>query len=358
VSREEVARSRSVIGVCTGALLALFSSAAVHAQVVAPSSERVVRVLAPNDNNLQWLNFWVAEGAGYFADEGLQLAVTPGGTGDEEGGRRVTQALIDGSADVAIQPRPLFLLAVGERQPVVAFANLLRNDPINLVVNGDIAAARGLSAQSPLADRLGGLRGLKIGVAPGPISRLRVLAAVAGLDPNTDITIMTVPGQVQNQFFGERTVDALYAHTPYLETALTQQNAVLIVNQSAGEIPALAERQIHMLVTTRQFRDAQPDVLLRMTRAIHRAQRLIHADRQATLGAIRASSVRLRAPDALELIVELYEPAVPLTPAVSIEGALAELAFFPGRRVPPDLSGVDMTPYVDNSFAGQLQAEP
>jgi ABC-type nitrate/sulfonate/bicarbonate transport system substrate-binding protein len=159
---------------------------------------------------------------------------------------------------------------------------------------------------------------------------------------------------VQNQFFGERMVDALYAHTPYLETALTQQGAVLVLNQSNGEIPELAHRQIHMLVTTRQFRDAHPDVLLSMTRAIYRAQRLIHADRQATLAAIRASGVRLRAPDALELIVGLYEPAVPLTPAVSTEGALAELKFFPGRRVPPDLSGVDMTPYVDNTFAAQL----
>lgn len=350
-------RKLSIIGSFTGALLAL-SSGSLHAQAVAPRSERVVHVFAPNDNNLQWLNFWVAKGAHYFADEGLDVQVMAGGTGDEEGGRRVTEALIDGSADVAVQPRPLFLLAVGEQHPVVAFANLLTNDPINLVVNGDIAAARGLTAQSPLANRLKGMRGLKIGVAPGPITRLRVLAAAAGLDPATDITIMTVPGPVQNQFFGEHRVDALYAHTPYVETALTEQGAVLIVNQSKGEIPELAHRQIHMLVTTRQFRDANPDVLLRMTRAIYRAQRLIHTDRQATLASIRASGVRLRAPDALELIVELYEPAVPLTPAVSTEGALAELKFFPGRRVPPDLSGVDMTPYVDNTFAAKAQAGP
>jgi NitT/TauT family transport system substrate-binding protein len=350
-------RNRSLVGACVGALCVSLWPTLGSAQV-APSSELAVRVLVPNDNNLQWLNFWVAQGAGYFADEGLDVQVTSGGTGDEEGGRRVTQALIDGSADVVIQPRPLFLLAVGEQQPVVAFANLLRNDPINLVVHRDIAEARGLSAESTLADRLAGLRGLKVGVAPGPVSRLRVLAAVAGLDPDTDIEIVTVPGEAQNETFAQRSVDALYAHTPYLETALTEQDAVLIVNQSAGEIPALADRQIHMLVTTRPFRDASRDVLLRMTRAVYRAQQLIHADRQATLDAIRASSVRLRAPSALELIIELYAPAVPETPAVSVEGALAELAFFPGRRAPPDLSGVDMTLYVDNSFAARVQAEP
>jgi NitT/TauT family transport system substrate-binding protein len=250
----------------------------------------------------------------------------------------------------------LFLLAVGEQLPVVAFANLLRNDPINLVVHGDLAEARGLSAESPLADRLEALRGLKIGVAPGPVPRLRVLAAAAGLNPDTDIDIMIVPGEMQNEAFGNRSVDALYAHTPYLETAVWGQDAVLLVHQSGGEIPALANRQIHMLVTSWHFRDANPEVLLRMTRAIYRAQRLIHVDRLATLAAIRASSVRLRAPEALALIVELYEPAVPLTPAVSADGALQELAFFPGRRAPPDLSGVDMTLYVDNRFAAQMQA--
>jgi ABC-type nitrate/sulfonate/bicarbonate transport system substrate-binding protein len=129
---------------------------------------------------------------------------------------------------------------------------------------------------------------------------------------------------------------------------------VLLVNQSDGEIPALADRQIHMLVTTRQFRDENPGVLVRMTRAVYRAQHLIHVDRLATLAAIRASGVRLRAPTALELIVELYTPAVPDTPAVSVEGALAELKFFPGRRAPPDLRGVDMSIYVDNRFAAQV----
>jgi ABC-type nitrate/sulfonate/bicarbonate transport system substrate-binding protein len=351
-------RNRSIVGAIVGALFACLGPTSGHAQEGAPSPELVVRVLVPNDNNLQWLNFWVAQGAGYFADEGLQVQVMSGGTGDEEGGRRVTQALIDGSADVVIQPRPLFLLAVGEQLPVAAFANLLRNDPINLVVHRDIADARGVSPESPLADRLEGLRGLKIGVAPGPVSRLRALAAAAGLNADTDIELVIVPGEMQNEAFGNRSIDALYAHTPYLETALTEQDAALIVNQSAGEIPALADRQILMLVTTRQFRDANLEVLLRMTRAIYRAQRLIHMDRLATLAAIRASGVRLRAPAALALIVEIYSPAVPEAPTVSTEGALAELALFPGRRAPPDLSGIDMSLYVDDRFAAQVLTEP
>ena len=54
-------RNLLIIGLCAGALFA-FSSGSLHAQAVAPSSERAVRVLAPNDNNLQGLAFWVAKG--------------------------------------------------------------------------------------------------------------------------------------------------------------------------------------------------------------------------------------------------------------------------------------------------------
>ena len=34
-----------------------------------------VRVLIPNDHNLQWMNFWIAQGAGFFEDEGLDITV-------------------------------------------------------------------------------------------------------------------------------------------------------------------------------------------------------------------------------------------------------------------------------------------
>jgi NitT/TauT family transport system substrate-binding protein len=240
---------------------------------------------------------------------------------------------------------------VGQGRPVLAFANLLRNDPINLVVRKEIAAERGLALSMPLEDRLNALRGLRIGVAPGPMSRLRVLLATAGLDAASDIDMVIVPGEEQNLFFEERRVDALYAHTPFLEKSLVDQGGVMIVRQSAGEVQELANRQIHMLVTTQEYAGTHPEVLTRMATAVYRAQQLIHADRQAAVQAIRRSGVQLQDPDTLETLVEIYEPAIPLTPEVSTEGALRELALFPSRRSMPDLSGIDMTAFVDNRFA-------
>lgn len=305
-----------------------------------------VRVFLSEPDNLQWLNFWVAQGTGFFSDEGLDVSlVFP----QRHGGG--SQYLVHGKADVALMSRPKYLNAIGRGQPVVVFANLFRNDPINLVVQGDLAKERQISIGEPLADRMEKLRGLKVGVAPGPPSRLRVLLVSVGMNPETDIETVIVPGPEQNRAFGERRVDALYAHTPYLETALVDQGAVLVVNQSAGEVRALSGRQIHALVTTRDYAKKHPEVLVRMARAVYRAQQLIHSDPEAAAGAVLESGVKLDAPEGLPTIVGLYAPAVPDTPEVSAELAFRELELFPEHKAAPDLTLDEIAAHVDNRYA-------
>ena len=310
-----------------------------------------IRVAFPVADNLQWMNFYVAQGAGFFEDEGLDIRVVvppdPFVT---------TRLMVMGQAEVAVLPRPLYLEAIGRGEPVVAFANLLASDPINLVVQKELAEEHGLSMDMPLAERLNALKGLKVGVAPGPPVRLRTLFESVGLDADRDIEIVILDGNEQNPAFGEGRIDALFAHTPYLETALVDQGAVMLVNQSAGEVLELTNRQIHILATSRDFANAHPETLMAMTRAIYRAQQLIHTDLRTTAQAIRASDVKLQAPKGLETIIAIYEPAIPQTPEVSVESAVRELGFFPAHRTPPDLSGVDMTQHIDNRFAQQAVA--
>ena len=203
----------------------------------------------------------------------------------------------------------------------------------------------------PLAERLNAMQGLKVGTAIGATNLLRILFESVGLDADSDIEIVIVPGEGQDEAFANGTVDALNAHTPHLERALVEQGAVMIVNQSSGEVPELVWGQIHSLVTTRDYAGANPEILVALARAVFRAQQLIHTDLQATADAIRASKVRLLEPQGLETIIKIYEPAIPQTPEVSVEGVLRLLKRFPAHQTPPDLSGVDLTSHVDNRFA-------
>ncbi len=293
------------------------------------------------------MNFYVAQGAGFFEDEGLDIQIVVPPVPDQAG-----RFMVMGRADVAVLPRPMVLESIGQGEPVVIFANLFSNDPINLVVQEEVAETRGISANMPLAERLNAMRGLRVGVAEGPPTRLRVLFDSVGLDADSDIEMVILLGEEQNPAFADGSIDALYAHTPYLERSLLKQGAVMIVNQSAGDLPVVTNRQIHTLVTTREFAASNPQVLLALTKAVYRAQQLIHTDLQATADAIRSSEVELQEPEGLDIIIAIHEPAIPQTPEVSVDGVLRELgSFFPAHRTPPDLSGIDVTNHVDNQFA-------
>jgi ABC-type nitrate/sulfonate/bicarbonate transport system substrate-binding protein len=44
-----------------------------------------IRVTIPNNHNLQWMNFGVAQGAGYFAGEGIAVETTARTAGEQSG---------------------------------------------------------------------------------------------------------------------------------------------------------------------------------------------------------------------------------------------------------------------------------
>ena len=58
---------------------------------------------------------------------------------------------------------------------------------------------------------------------------MRVLLEAAGMDVEDDIKVV-VSNSDQHRAFGEKEVDALYSHTPFLETALLNQGGILLVN--------------------------------------------------------------------------------------------------------------------------------
>jgi ABC-type nitrate/sulfonate/bicarbonate transport system substrate-binding protein len=249
------------------------------------------------------------------------------------------------------------LQLIADQFPIELVANLLQNDPINLVVRRSVFDKRKMSAAAPLRERLEGLKGLRVGVAPGPPTRLRALFASVGLDADATVQLVIRHGKDQNESFGNFECDALYAHTPYVEEALDDQEAVVLVNQSAGEAPPLAMRQIHALAVRRDFLGAHEPVVVGMVRAIARAEKRVHEDRAGAEDAV------MRALPSLErrhvhTIVGLYQPAVPDTPRVSVEGLAPALALFPASRKAPSLAGVPLAAFVVPEIVDEAAGVP
>jgi NitT/TauT family transport system substrate-binding protein len=327
---------------------------AAPAALAAPAAPAptTVRVLVPDGDNLQYLAFWIAKGAGYFRDEGVAIELDV-----PDSPQLAKPRFLARSSDVAVLSPPVYLELIADRTPFVLLCNLLQNDAIDLVVRRSVFEERHMSASAPIGERLAKLRGMKIGIAPNPPRRLRALFAAYGMDADTDVQMVILHGKEQNAAFAAKTVDALYAHTPYLETALVEQDAVMLVNQSAGEVPSLANRQIHALVAMRAWVDAHGSVAAAMARAIARAMRTLHA---SEVDAVAALHAELPAMDARRIaaVVHLYEPAVPLTPEISAGAIAPTLALFPATRSPPDLAGIDLASFVAPSFAAAASRVP
>src|SRR5262249_19300737 len=316
-------------------LIRAFAVAAVTCAHAVPAIAAPVRIGVPERDNIQFLTLWVALGAGYLESEGLDVQLVVADVPNQSG-----QLLLQHKADVALLQPPVYLGLISQQRPIVLFANLLANDPINLIVRPDVAAKVSLKTNAPLGQRLRSLKGLRIGVANEPPRRLRVLLAQAGMDADRDIQMTIVPADEQIDAFRNGVVDALYTHTPFLEEALVNLGAVLTVNQSAGEVPELANGEIHSLAATREYADAHPDVLLAVTRAIARAQDLLHHDAEAAGRALVKAGIPVPTPRHLSTIVDLYRVAVPSTPKVSAAAVERDATLYPARPSTPDFTQI------------------
>lgn len=339
---------------CARALTTFVVVVASTLAILAPTASAGERltVLVPKDGNLQYMSFWVAQAGGYFAREGIDVElVFPSAPQQAEG------MFESGKTEAAVLAPPMYLRFIGAKAPIVLVANLLRNDPIDLIVRRSILDERKLTASMPLKERLAGLRGLRIGVAPHPPTRLRALFASEGLDVDKDLELVILHGREQNAAFSEGKVDALYAHTPYLEKALVQDGASMLVEQTRGEFATLSNRQIHCLTFRRSVADARPSLVLAAARAIGAAEKSIHASQKDTVDLL-ARTFPARDRRELETIVRLYEPAIPDSPEVHVEDLAPALALFPDGLPKPDLSKMDLSPYVAKGIAAELAKPP
>ena len=327
-------------------MIALVACAALHADAHAQTPRTPVRIEVPNAHNLQFFTLWVALGAGFFQAEGLEPKVLI-----DPSPRSAGSMLLRGEADVRVFHPAMFLGMMAEEKPFRLYASLLANEPINLVVRKDIAETRQLRPSAPLRERLEAIRGLRVGVAGEPPPRLRTLFASAGLDAARDVELVIVRGPNQVQALADRRVDALFSHTPYLETALVKHGAVLLVETSSGEVPGLADGQIHALATTPAVAQDKRDLVLAVTRAIHRAQRLIHSDLKATVDALVASGAAGPERALTEAIAAVYGPAVPQTPEVSVSGIERAAMLYPAHPRAPDFSRIRASDFVAPEFA-------
>lgn len=245
------------------ALLGLFAAAGASGRAAQALEKPKVQIAVGGKVGFFYLPISVAEGLGYFKDEGLQVEFS-----DFAGGSRALQALVGGSADITSGAYEHTIQMRAKKIALKAFVLQGAYSDVALgIVKGRI----------PNYKSAADLKGKKVGVtAPGSATHFFVMHQLiqAGLKPDAAqaIGIGQAAGAVASVRHGE--IDAISNVDPVL-TELELSGAVEIVADArtpggsqkiyGGAFPA------GCLYTTEKFLQANPKTVQALANAIVRA---------------------------------------------------------------------------------------
>jgi NitT/TauT family transport system substrate-binding protein len=269
---------------------------------------------------LSFANLTVALGKGFFEQEGVSVEViTTAGGGSE------IQAVLGRNAELAVPAGTELLKTHTAGAPLLGVMNMFDRLIINILVSKQVATRAGITATTPLDQKIKVLKGLNIGITrPGALTDLlvRYYLLRAGLNPERDAQIVAVGSPTANlAALQQGKVDAMTGAPPNSNHAVVRGFGVMLVDQLAGEDPDFAEFLMQVLVARPDWARENGDTLRRVVRAISRGSQWI---RESTPEQVR----EVLAPEFPGLDREVILAAIKaLQPGFVIGGAFTEKSF-------------------------------
>lgn len=292
-------------------LLALGLLAALASAPAPPAEGAQLRLLKITQavDALQFMVMYVARANGYFADEGFDPEVTITAGGGPE-----VQALIAKEVDFSATGAPINFFSAERGKPVVAVHSLLSRSILNVVLRRDVARARGITAESPMEARLAALKGLTVGVTrPGSLGHMvgTYFVRRAGLRPQEDTKLLAIGGgDALMASLASGKIDAFVFSSPIPEMSVKRGDAIMLINNAAGEYAPLREYAQNYLCVRPEFVRESPEAIRQVVRALTRANRWIHEAPPAQIAAAVRRFFPAIAPEVLETTVGVVRNAV------------------------------------------------
>ncbi len=204
------------------------------------------------------LPFFVAESEGYFAAEGVALKIN-----EVIGGHRTMQLLLDGQADLATSSEAVVMFSSFKRDDFSVIASFVSStDDVKLIVRGD----SGINRPADLA-------GKRVGTVMGAASQyyLDTLVLLSGADPKSIKTIGLQP-ETMAAALRQGEVDAVAIWQP---TAYRLEREI----DGARVLPDGSFYTLRFnLIVARRHVGVRDDELVKLLRALERAQQLITSE--------------------------------------------------------------------------------
>ena len=241
------------------------SSAAAGTATATPQPVTVRAVLAIEASS--FLPVYAARYNNFYAQEGINLDYSVGGTGGKE-----SAALIAGDADIVFSSGVELLKLAAQNRPVIAVGGIEAGGVDEIIMLKSLADQLGITANSPLADKLKAANwtGKKVGfTSAGALSNGLVLnwAHEAGVSADNVQQVALGAGATQIAAMQQGSVDYISSFHPFSDQMIANGSAIKLVDMTAGDDPSLKGFLEQILMTTSDYASKNPDVVKRFVKA-------------------------------------------------------------------------------------------
>jgi NitT/TauT family transport system substrate-binding protein len=221
---------------------------------------------------LYFLIHFIAEGGGFFKEEGLELD-----TIDVTTGPRQVAAVMGGSVDIAPLGLQLVIQAQSRGGDMVAISAGYDILPMSLVISVAAAEKAGIKAGMTTDEKIKRIKGLRIGITgpgSGTDDMIRTLASLRGVDPDKDIKILPIGnGDSQLAALQKGLTDGFVMTSPFPETAEARKLGVIVAEPLLGEVPEASGVPYIVMGTSRATLASRRPQLVKAVRAWTKAMK-------------------------------------------------------------------------------------
>lgn len=333
---------------------ALGAAALAAPPTIAWAKDKLTVVMSSFD-----LLFWgtlSAKQLGYFDALDLDVEVVRA-----NGGARSLAAVAGGDAHFNIGAPVSAFRARSRGSDVMMIAPAVAQYIDNITMSGDWARKNGLSATSPLEDRMKALKGMTVAVSSvgaGADQLLRFLSKKIGINPDRDMTITAIPGG-ENMLaaMSRNRIDGFVIPPPTGEDAVRNHGAVPMITTGRGEITELNGFIYIGVIARESWLKQNRDITVRFLRATQQAFDTIH-DPARTSTARDAIWEGFQKRIDKAMFDEVWANAIPVYPkTVALERAMIDrIVNFTNETLPEPLDTRVAESAWTNDFAAEALA--
>jgi NitT/TauT family transport system substrate-binding protein len=264
---------------------------------------------------MSFLLQYIAIGGGFYQQEGIDPESV-----DVSSGTRQAAAVMGGSAEITQVGFAHTMHAVGRGGQLVGISTAFDVYPIALVLSNDAIKRLGIAETMSLDEKIKRVKGVRIGItSPGSSTDefMRTIMLVRGMDPSRDVQLQPIGiGAPMVAAMQQGSTDGFAFMSPFTNIAVSKGIGQIIADPITGELPEYRDVPYQVITTSRATLAAKRPLLLHTVRALTRAMKFAHEDKEGSRKIARAFFQDT--PEAeFNTAFDTYIKAVPTMPIIS-----------------------------------------